>query len=405
MPPKKAAKRAARKSLAKKHTRKSRKHSVPKQKKPLVKTAKALSTPEEIISEVRNEKIFLAGHKSRAEDENIILIKKRDILQERVQELKSGMNEANERIITLAEEIAKRNSNLKLLSDAYIEVKENYDSMKANISKFKSDIASRDSTIQSLKSVIEKYKKQIMRTNPHIETLYKRLTQSQIKERQIAIINNKLNKQCDILIEDTKKKDMELTQKDEEAKNLVEKERSRITLDAEKQITDYLQKEMFLKKKIAHINKQLMEKDSIITQKDKKISMLNGIYRKIKDFIETGNIVTGKAATAKKRIFPSFVRKTVPEKPIQLFPEEEQEKGQLQGIEEKGFETEPIVIEKTAPAEETLPYTADEIVPIVIVALQHGDSHATIKNSLISSGYNPVEVNKAVEKVKEKSAA
>ena len=59
---------------------------------------------------------------------------------------------------------------------------------------------------------------------------------------------------------------------------------------------------------------------------------------------------------------------------------------------------------KTEPAaeehEQFLSYGADEIIHIVKVARQHGDSFEAIKQSLMSSGYSPLEVDKAIQRIK-----
>ena len=73
----------------------------------------------------------------------------------------------------------------------------------------------------------------------------------------------------------------------------------------------------------------------------------------------------------------------------------------MEEAEEPVFlESEPIVMKEQKEVEQYLAYEADEIVPMVKVAQEHGDAFDVIKGSLMSSGYNPVEVDKAIEKVK-----
>ena len=132
------------------------------------------------------------------------------------------------------------------------------------------------------------------------------------------------------------------------------------------------------------------------------------MHKQIKNFIEKGEPIGQSEAPGEARR-TSFFRKNIKIKAgqrpdsIKRYAPKAEKAPILEGktIEEPypASETEPATT-KPSSVEELLPYTADEIVPMVKVARQHGDSFDTIKSSLTSAGYNPSEVDKAIEKAK-----
>lgn len=401
----------------------------------------------EIIEAIKNDNIILASSAQDSKTGIALLEKEKVLLKERVDNLKANLNEANMHTNTLAEEVTKRNNNLRILSDAYVELKNGYDNKEKDIDRFKSDRSLKDSVIESLKQELEKKNKQMTRNNLQIEALYKQLTSTDLRAREITLLNNKLQARCDILTEELKKKDIEVVHVHENARMLVGNERQKLKKHSEQMRAIGWQKEQFLRKKIEHIIMQLREKDTIIAKKDKKLAEIMDTYRKIKDFV---------AAVPIKKSHPLKIRRPAPPHPHYMEKEkehiprhihEEIHKETQKEIHEKipikvpkeiapapktaempppaprkpfpqdmpkpkapaktetaeepvFLESEPIVIKEQKKNEEFLPYLADEIVSMVHVAKEHGDSFEVIKQSLVNSGYKPIEVDKAIEKAK-----
>ena len=167
-------------------------------KKTAIKSAKKTTSKTkelnaaEIIDAIKNDNIILASSAQDSKTGIALLEKEKVLLKERVDNLKANLNEANMHTNTLAEEVTKRNNNLRILSDAYVELKNGYDNKEKDIDRFKSNRSLKDSVIESLKQELEKKNKQMTRNNLQIEALYKQLTGTDLKAREITLLNNKL---------------------------------------------------------------------------------------------------------------------------------------------------------------------------------------------------------------------
>ncbi|MEA3515021.1 MAG: hypothetical protein U9R34_06080, partial [Nanoarchaeota archaeon] len=165
------------------------KKTVQKPVKKLMPLNKELS-PEEIIYSVTNDNIIQVS--SAQDSETRSGLAEKEMLKKEVDDFKIQINEANIHINTLTQEVMKRNNNLKILSDAYIELKGKFDSKNEDLEKLKSNFFLKDNVLESLKEDIEKRKKQAIRNNLNIEALYKQLTRTDLKAREITLLNNKL---------------------------------------------------------------------------------------------------------------------------------------------------------------------------------------------------------------------
>lgn len=398
------------------------KKTIRKPVKKLMPLNKELS-PEEIIYSVTNDNIIQVS--SVQDSETRSGLAEKEMLKKRVDDFKIQINEANIHINTLTQEVAKRNNNLKILSDAYIELKGKFDSRNEDLERFKSNFVLKENVLESLKEDIEKRKKQAIRNNLNIEALYKQLTRTDLKAREITLLNNKLQARCDALTEELKKKDIEAVHIQENTKILIMNERKKLKAESEQMQAKIWQKEQFLSKKVEHMIMQLKEKDIIIAEKSRKLAQIMNTYRKIKDFVAEVQIHESSRLNIQHPIpprpsHPSFKQKIKKESPKEIYEEVSEVHPQelkTESVKEKSFldsmdlkteepaeesiflDSDPIIKEEEEP-EQVLPYTADEIVHMVKVARQHGDSFEAIKQSLMSSGYNPVEVDKAIQRIK-----
>lgn len=398
------------------------KKTVQKPVKKLMPLNKELS-PEEIIYSVTNDNIIQVSSAQDSETRSVLAEK--EMLKKEVDNFKIQINEANIHINTLTQEVMKRNNNLKILSDAYIELKGKFDSKNEDLEKLKSNFFLKDNVLESLKEDIEKRKKQAIRNNLNIEALYKQLTRTDLRAREITLLNNKLQARCDALTEQLKKKDIEAVHIQENAKILIVNERKKLKAESEQMQAKIWQKEQFLGKKVEHMIMQLKEKDIIIAEKSRKLAQVMDTYKKIKDFVTEIPIPKSSRLNIQHPIpprpgHPAFKQKIKKEIPRDIYEEISEVHPQelkTESVKEKSFldsmdlkteepaeegiflDSEPIIKEKKE-GDQFLSSGVDDIAPMVEVARQHGDSFEVIKQSLMSSGYNPIEVDKAIQRIK-----
>ncbi|MCK5629380.1 MAG: hypothetical protein KAI26_02070, partial [Nanoarchaeota archaeon] len=299
------------------------KKTIRKPVKKLMPLNKELS-PEEIIYSVTNDNIIQVS--SVQDSETRSGLAEKEMLKKRVDDFKIQINEANIHINTLTQEVAKRNNNLKILSDAYIELKGKFDSRNEDLERFKSNFVLKENVLESLKEDIEKRKKQAIRNNLNIEALYKQLTRTDLKAREITLLNNKLQARCDTLTEELKKKDIEAVHIQENTKILIMNERKKLKAESEQMQAKIWQKEQFLSKKVEHMIMQLKEKDIIIAEKSRKLAQIMNTYRKIKDFVAEVQIPESSRLNIQHPIpprpsHPSFKQKIKKESPKEIYEE------------------------------------------------------------------------------------
>ena len=363
-------------------------------------------SPEEIIYSITNDNEILAS--SAQEPETSEASFEREMLKEKVDNFKIQINEANIHINTLTQEVTKRNNNLKILSDAYIELKNKFDLKNEDLERFKSNFLLKENVIESLKEDIEKRKKEMIRNNLQVEALYKQLTRTDLKAREITLLNNKLQARCDALTEELKKKDIESVHIQENTKIFLANEREKLSVESEHMQAKIWHKEQFLRKKVEHMIMQLKEKDIIIAEKSRKLEQIMDTYRKMKDFV--AEIPIPKSSRL-------GIQRPMPPRPSHPAFKQKRKKEIPKGIYEGLPKVHPQALKAEEPAavesrndsghmireenesEQFFSYGANELAPMIQVARQHGDSFDVIKQSLMSSGYNPLEVDKAIQRI------
>jgi hypothetical protein len=186
----------------------------------------------------------------------------------------------------------------------------------------------------------------------------------------------------------------------DERQKRVEAERDTLRTEIERLKNQHAHKERIFQQKITDLDRIVKGQQRRLAGKDRQLSLVKDAYDRV-------NAIIGSEAgvVARKESRPAMRRKKaiVPKRELKRVIEE---KGPLsspltEDIEPEAQEEEQPATPSpySAKSASTRPYKAEEIVHMVRVAADHGDSKEAIRDSLISSGYDPIEVDKAISQV------
>lgn len=274
--------------------------------------------------------------------------------------LKENLSRKADLLKTMSVNLTKKDTLLKTIED--------------NRNKIESSIAAKDKQLKLAEDKLKGNSKKMLALNSNIVTLKEDL-------KAVEEINKDLMKKLgpiDITIKEykdlLKKKEEELLEKDSYYPMLFEIEKLEFQDKMDNVIKDYTEREIHLNMEIEKLNEVVKDQQSIINEIKQKYMWFANQFR-----TEFGEVL--KDMDEKISYDQDLVEEAESEE-IDIEVVKDHEK--IMRSKEEGDEHAGI----------------EEIVPMIDVALQHGDSMEQIKQSLKAANYSDLEIDKAIKKLK-----
>ena len=345
------------------------------------------------------------GIDSTSGAEGVSSLKEKAYILSHIRNLQLKLKEANSTISVLNEEVDKRNSELRRISESYNHLKESQDDNHEDTDQLKHELKAKDEMSVNIINDVERYKRQLKNSNRHIENLYAKLVESEKVARQTLEENKLMRKQLqenDIAIDNIRS---EAAKRSNEAAKKISLEKQQVAIDAERKLSQQTHFNRILQKKVSELNAIIATQQRDLSIKDRKLAVINETYRKMDQIISRspeptrGDPQDNSVPTPDQPYSTGGFNSSSPAgsdmSAADLFKTESQQQSRIRSASPQDSQNR----QSQPQAFPTLPYTADEIVHIVRTAHEHGDSEDQIRHSLISSGYDPVEVDKAIKQV------
>lgn len=324
--------------------------------------------------------------------------KEKSFYVEKLKHMYNALDLAKSRIAELGKEVKLRNEKLREISEAYQKIIEKSEPKDTELERLKDEIHSKNAIISGIKLKAEKYKKQAMSSNMQIESLFKDLKAKQEKILRFEKINKELGGKYDQMHEQFMQLRNKISEEKENSLRKISEHKKKLLMDSEREKSRIWHKERFLREQNENMKRAIAEKDRIITSKENQISRLERKLAGISSYLEINR-------TCEAPEFTGSGKRGGANTYIGLNKSEKNKEKEIKKASKSRPHEENQPYEQEIPNDgpvieisETMPDTAGQILPIVKVAMQHGDSPETIKHSLISSGYKAEEVEKAIKK-------
>jgi len=307
-----------------------------------------------------------------------------DTINKELRKLKDIIHNQNAIILEKQETISNLNENVKRKEDLLKSININLekkdhllDLNEQNRIKMLTAISTKDKQLDLNKQRLLSHSKKVQSLNANIITL---------KEDQKAVetINKQLMKKLDthddsvgILKEEIKKKEDDMDELESYYPLLIEVEKSDLKEKLEGSIKEQTERELRHNMEVERLTEVIRkQKDMLNEVKSKHTWFLNQFRSQFSHVIQD--------VSDEELILDDKIMDTL-----------ESEKDDIKADSVKEFEAILHTKEKGAN-----PVTLNEIMPMIDIALQHGDSIKQIKESLISANYDEKDIDKALKKIK-----
>ncbi|MFC1755447.1 hypothetical protein ACFL96_19000 [Thermoproteota archaeon] len=318
-----------------------------------------------------------------------------------IQSLKTTITAKDGHVLSINKQIdtlqAKHKSDIAAISNNKRQALSDLENSRHTIENLKNDFGNKETDWTDKKKELDEriilHKKEIGLLNNRIGVLSKKLLETEESNRQVLLKTIEANKKYQNLSTELAQTKQILTAKDIQYKQTIENLKKEYSGKTKQMITDNTKRVVTLMAQTEGLRKALKRKDNVLDEKEKKErELLTEFVSKFKDIsamkpdavARLSAVASGNAdKLPHEKMFKTETIEPEPEPFADIFKEI--------GVAE--IENEEIEVEMPPPEMNLLE-------PMIECALEQGDTEDNIVDSLVSSGYERVDVLAAMKKLK-----